>query len=315
MRIAAPFCRRAAVGRLSVRRDRRGDGSFVVSHDDAEFTALVRTVTASIALDAYLRRIAFTTTPAADLPTLQRLVACHAAALPFENLNPLLGLPVDLQPAALERKLVHEGRGGYCFEHNRLLAQALQQIGFDVSGLAARVLWNQPDDAITARGHMLLRVEIDGATWLVDAGFGGLTLTGALQLLPDVEQATPHEPFRLFLAADGDWRMQACVRGAWKTLYRFDLQTQHAVDYEAPNHYMATHPNSHFTKNLIAARAAPERRLALINADFAVHTLHGETQRRTLRSGAEIAEVLEREFLLTLPPHPGLAARLQALIV
>ena len=266
-----------------------------------------------IDLSAYLRRIGFSGTPRADLACLRELAACHAASIPFENLNPLLGLPVDLDPAVIEEKLVRHGRGGYCFEHNRLLAEVLQQLGFEVTALAARVLWNQPEHTITARSHMLLRIDIDATPWLVDVGFGGLTLTGALQLAADVEQATPHEAFRL-VRPDDDWRMQARLRGEWKTLYRFDLQRQHPIDYQAANYYLSTHPSSHFVRNLIAARAAPGRRLALLNAEFAVHSVEGESQWRTLESADEIVEVLEREFLVTLPPHPELAARLAAQI-
>ncbi|HMC14438.1 MAG TPA: arylamine N-acetyltransferase [Albitalea sp.] len=265
-----------------------------------------------IDLTAYLRRIGFMGAARADLECLRGLVGCHVATIPFENLNPLLGLPVDLEPAAIEEKLVRHGRGGYCFEHNLLFAEVLLELGFDVTALAARVVWNQPSDAITARSHMLLRVDIDRKPWLVDVGFGGLTLTGAVQLAADIEQATPHEVFRL-VEVDGDWRMQARLRGEWKTLYCFDLQRQHPIDFQAANYYLSTHPSSRFVRNLIAARAAPGRRLALLNAEFAVHSLDGDTQRRALRSDDEITEVLEREFLLTLPAHPELAARLAAL--
>jgi N-hydroxyarylamine O-acetyltransferase len=107
--------------------------------------------------------------------------------------------------------------------------------------------------------------------------------------------------------------MQARLRGEWKTLYRFDLQRQHPIDYQAANYYLSTHPSSHFVRNLIAARAEPGRRLALLNAELSVHAVDGETQRRSLRSADEIVEVLEREFLLTLPAHPELVARLTAL--
>jgi N-hydroxyarylamine O-acetyltransferase len=265
-----------------------------------------------IDLIAYLRRIGFMGAPRADLACLREIVACHATTIAFENLNPLLGLPVELELAAIEEKMVRHGRGGYCFEHNRLLAEMLLELGFDVTALAARVLWNQPPDAITARSHMLLRVDIDGKPWLVDVGFGGLTLTGALELSADIEQPTPHEVFRL-VEAGGDWRMQARLRGEWKTLYRFDLQRQQPIDYQAANYYLSTHPSSHFVRNLVAARADRGRRLALLNAEFSVHGVDGETQRRLLRGADEIIEVLEREFLLTLPANLELAARLAAL--
>ena len=265
-------------------------------------------------LDAYLHRIGWTGAVAPDLATLQALPAHHAATIAFENLSPFLGLPVDIGVDSVERKLVHEGRGGYCFEHNLLMAQALRRIGFaGVEGLAARVTWNRPDAAVTPQTHMLLRVQADGESWLVDVGFGGLTLTGALRLVPDLEQPTPHETFRL-IQTGLDWWMEAHVGGRWRALYRFDLTPRHAVDYEVANHYVATHPSSHFTFNLIAARALPGRRLALLNADLAVHQSGGATQRRRLETTAEIRETLTRDFALQLPEHPGIDARFGELL-
>src|SRR5688572_28326190 len=118
-------------------------------------------------LDAYLRRVGYDGPLRPTVDVLDALAYRHATTIAFENLDPFAGRPVELSPQALERKLVEEGRGGYCFEHNLLLAQVLQAVGFEVSGLAARVLWTQPEDAITARSHMLLRVELDEGTRLV----------------------------------------------------------------------------------------------------------------------------------------------------
>lgn len=266
----------------------------------------------SIDLNAYLRRIDWQGTPVADLATLRSLAIGHVNALPFENLDPLLGLPVNLDLAALERKLVHDGRGGYCFEQNLLFAAVLRTIGFDVSGLIARVLWHKTDDAITAQTHMLLRVELDGETWLTDVGFGGQVLTGVLRLQPDIEQATGHEPFRLTVH-DGDWRMQSLVRGQWLSLYHFDLRPCPLIDYVVANHYVSTHADSHFVGNLVAARTTHNRRLSMLNREFTIRRLGQEPERRSLRGHAEIRRVLEEEFRLRLPAHADLDRRLDSL--
>ena len=249
---------------------------------------------------AYLRRIGHGAPTAPTLETLASIVRHHAAAIPFENLNPLLGWPVRLDLSSLEEKLVAGGRGGYCFEHNLLLRAVLQAIGFRVTGLAARVLWNQPDDAITARGHMVLRVDLDDGPRIVDVGFGGMTLTGVLRLVPEVEQTTPHERFRL-LERGGTFTQQALVAGAWKTTYRFDLQEQFPIDYEVTNYFLSTHPSSHFVTSLVAARAAAGRRYALRNRQFAIHHLGGDTERRTLDRDDELREVLARDFHIAVP--------------
>ena len=137
-------------------------------------------------------------------------------------------------------------------------------------------------------------------------------VAGALRLVPLVEQASTHEPYRL-LEQGGIWRMQALVRGVWQTLYRFDLQPKDDVDYVVANHYTSTFPESHFLHGLNIARTVPGRRLTLRGRDFAVHTLGGETVRRTLIDTDEILEVLEREFLLRVPQVTHLRARIDAM--
>lgn len=253
----------------------------------------------NVDIDAYFSRTGYTGGRDAVLEHLRTIVVCHAQAIPFENLNPLAQLPVRLDIASLQQKMIHEQRGGYCFEQNLLLRNVLQQLGFSVSGLTARVVWNAPD-AILPRSHMLLRVELDGETHVVDVGFGGLTLTGVLRLAPDVEQATPHEPFRL-LREGNEWAMQSRIREQWRSLYQFDLQPQVPIDYEPVNWYLSTHPQSRFVNNLVAARSTPDRRHALFNTELAVHPLNGETQRRTLQSVDELRRVLSDVFLIRVP--------------
>lgn len=263
-------------------------------------------------LPAYFARIGYRGEIAPTMPVLRALALHHAQAIPFENLDPFLGLPVSLDPADVEDKLVFRRRGGYCFEQNLLLGHVLRQIGFEVVDLAARVLWSQPEDARTARSHMLLAVELGGGRRLVDVGFGGQTLTGVLDLRADTAQATPHGDFRLL--RDGDqWRMQCLVQGQWRTLYRFDFAAQYPVDYEVSNYYLSTHPRSLFTQNLIAARPVPQGRLALQNRDYTLYTKQGETVRRRLQDSAGILRVLAEDFGLDASQLPGLAARLDAL--
>lgn len=252
-------------------------------------------------LDAYFARVGFSGARIPTFETLRALHLAHAQAIAFENLNPLLGWRVALDLPALEQKFVRSGRGGYCFEHNALLAAALRELGFKVTGLAARVLWNAPEDSIRPRSHMLLLIDLDGEQLLADVGFGGLTQTGPLRLVADVEQSTPHEPFRLVKLDDG-FKMQAMIGDAWKTLYRFDLTPQFDVDYEVSNHFMATYPTSHFRSTLIAALPVPGGRYALSNNQLVIHHLGAPSERRVLTSVKEVRDVLESMFGLTLPP-------------
>jgi N-hydroxyarylamine O-acetyltransferase len=252
-------------------------------------------------LDAYFARIGYTGARTPTLDTLAAIHFLHPQAIPFETLDALARKPPALDLPSLERKLVHSQRGGWCFEQNLLLQNVLETLGFRVKGLAARVMYNTPGGTIRPRSHMLLRINDE---YVADVGFGGLTLTGPLRLITGVEQATPHEHFRL-MRQDELFVMEALVQNTWKPLYSFDLQPQHVVDYEVSNWHLATHPQSHFTHNLLVARVTPERRYGLFNKELSIHHLHGESQRITLASDALLQATLEQTFNIRteLPGH------------
>lgn len=251
-------------------------------------------------VSAYLARIGYGGGGQPTLETLRGLVAAHATAIPFENLDVLLGRGVPLEPEALVDKLVRRRRGGYCFEHNRLLCHVLEALGFEVAGLAGRVLWNRPEDEPLPRTHMLLRVVLPEGDFLADVGFGGLTLTGPLRLETGPEQQTPHEPHRL-VAAGSETELQVRLDGGWTRLYRFNLTAQLPVDYEMANWFTATHPQSLFTNHLLGARPEPDRRYALFDRDFTVRHRDGRVERRTLAGAGELGEVLRRHFRVAIP--------------
>ncbi len=160
-------------------------------------------------LDAYLERIGYIGPRTASIETLEAVHALHPAAIAFENLNPLLGWPVALDVESLQGKLVSGGRGGWCFEHNTLFRHALEALGFSVTSLAARVLWNaEPGHPVGPRSHMVLLVDLNGLRYIADVGFGGNVLTTPLRLEPHIAQPTPHEPHRLLpLETASCWKL------------------------------------------------------------------------------------------------------------
>jgi N-hydroxyarylamine O-acetyltransferase len=264
-------------------------------------------------VDAYFERIGHRGKVDASLDTLNAIHRLHPAAIAFENLNPWLGLPVTLDTGTLARKLIYGRRGGYCFEHNLLLAEVLRHLGFAVTPLAARVMWNAPEGSVRPRSHMLLRIELDGESWVADVGFGGQTLTAPLRLHEDAPQTTPHERFRL--RPEGEFHVLEIELGSdWKPLYRFDQQPQEVIDYEVTSWYLCHHPQSMFRQVLVAARAAPDARYALLNNQFTRHGRDGRSETRHLGAGAEVRRTLEQVFGLELPRGAQVDERLQAMV-
>ena len=136
-------------------------------------------VVPDIDLDAYLARIGYHGTLEPDLQTLTALHAAHVTAVPFENLDILLGRTISLDLKAVQTKIVAGRRGGYCFEQNTLFQAVLERIGFRVTPLAARVrgdrLQQRRADAAAAPGGQ--HADVDPRA----AGADGLAVAGELR--------------------------------------------------------------------------------------------------------------------------------------
>jgi N-hydroxyarylamine O-acetyltransferase len=263
-------------------------------------------------LQQYLEHIGFAGKPQRDSATLQHLHALHPLRIPFENLDSWRGHPVQLQPDTVFRKLVLDGRGGYCFEHNQLFRRVLESLGFQVQGLSARVLWMLPPEQILPRTHMALLVESDGERWLADVGFGGMTMTTPLQLDRREAQRGPHEALRL-QQQDALYTVEVELNGSWQPMYRFSLEAWLPADYETSNWYVSTHPQSRFVQQLIASKPGVGCRHALLNRRYSLHRSGQSSQTQELASPAELLELLQQSFGIRHQGLAGLEARINTL--
>jgi N-hydroxyarylamine O-acetyltransferase len=254
-----------------------------------------------IDLDAYFARTGYRGPREPTLETLSAIVNAHVRTIPFENLDVLLGRPIDLDPGAIERKLIHARRGGYCFEQNSLLLYVLGQLGFDAHPLSGRVRYQRPRDFTPARTHLFVRVELD-ESWLVDVGVGGMSLTSALRLAETGPQATPHETRRL-LRENGLIYHQVLFGEDWHDVYELTLEEMPPIDREVANWYTSTHPGSHFKNRLLVARALPDGgRIGILNRELTVRQRDGRAEHRVLGSPDELLAVLDEHFGLTFAP-------------
>ena len=252
-------------------------------------------------LDAYFARIGYDGPRTAELSTLRALHALHPAAIPFEAIDVLLDRGVDLTPEAVDAKLIHGGRGGYCFEQNSLFARVLTALGCQVEGLAARVRWNMPPGApAQPRTHMVNRVEIDGVSWLADVGFGGCVLSAPLLLDSRDAQATRHDHYRLVPILGGVTQEVEREQG-WVPAYDLSMVPCVPRDYEMANWFTSTHPTSHFRSTLLVALTRPEARYGLLHNRLTVRPV-GDEPAREILDAAGIERVLVEVFGLPVEP-------------
>jgi len=252
-------------------------------------------------LAAYFRRIGYTGPLEATAETLQALVGAHNGAIPFENLDPLMGIPVaDLGSAALIDKLVHRRRGGYCFEQNGVMAYVLSELGFGVEHLGGRVVWMNTCGALPAQTHEALSVTVPGVDgpWLVDVGFGGQTLSSPIRLEAGPVQRTRHEPYRLREHGDG-YVLEAEIRGEWQALYTFTTRPQPQIDREVGSWYVSTYPESGFVVGLSVALITDDARWNLRGRNLAIHSA-GNTERIRFATAADVLVALTDRFGIDL---------------
>lgn len=257
-------------------------------------------------LAAYCARIGYRGPREPTLATLRALHALHPAAIPFENLDPLLGRPVALDLASLQAKLVSSRRGGYCFEQNTVFAAALRTLGFSVTTLGARVRWGAaPERPEGALSHMLLAVTLGDATWLADVGFGGYLLAAPVRLAPGLVQATPADPVRVIEATgSAGYILEVELTSGWRSIYRFTLEPQLPQDYEVANWFTSTNPTSLFTGNLLAERLGDGIRYDLFNTRLRERGLDGRVIERCIANAQDLSATLENTFGVT-PPAPA----------
>jgi arylamine N-acetyltransferase len=256
---------------------------------------------------AYLNRIGHVGPVDPTLETLHALVAGHGRTIPFENLDPLLGVPVDdLSAPVLADKLVDRRRGGYCYEHNGLMGYVLEALGYGVERLAGRVVWMAaPDAPLPAMTHNVLSVTVPGedGPFLVDVGFGGQTLTSPIRLVAGPVQQTRHEPYQIVDAgrddSAGELILQAQVRGEWQPLYAFGTRPQPRIDLEVGSWYVSTHPASVFVVGLSAALVTDDARYNLRGRNLAIHRADG-TEKIRLESATEVLDQLGERFGIDL---------------
>ena len=258
-------------------------------------------VSADIDLAAYFERIGYTGPAEPTLETLHALVAAHNRSIPFENLDPLMGIPVaDLGPAALTDKLVGRRRGGYCYEQNGLMGYVLAELGFGVERLAGRVVWMNPNPELPAQTHQVLSVAVPGVDgrFLVDVGFGGQTLTSPIRLEAGPVQRTRHEPYRLREHGEG-YLLEAEIRGDWQPLYMFITRPQPRIDLEVGSWYVSTYPKSVFVVGLTAALVTDDARWNLRGRNLAIHS-GGDTERIRFDTAAQVLDTLTDRFGIDL---------------
>jgi N-hydroxyarylamine O-acetyltransferase len=253
--------------------------------------------------EEYLARIGVSRPACPDLRALRELQLAHLYAVPFENLSIHLGEPIVLDRAALTSKVVQRRRGGFCYELNGAFAALLEELGFRVSLLQARVfsadgLPSPPFD------HLTLRVDL-AEPWLVDVGFGRFA-EQPLRLDSRDDQPDPAGTFRVAESTSGYGDLDVSDDG--RPAYRVDPRPYALADFAPMCWYQQTSPASHFTQSLTCSILTKSGRVTL-SGDRLILTDGDTREERTLTGDAAILDAYRSYFGIDLDRVPRMPAR------
>ncbi|MEN8165074.1 MAG: arylamine N-acetyltransferase, partial [Acidobacteriota bacterium] len=238
-------------------------------------------------IDAYLERIGYEGSHEPTTETLRQLHRAHMLAVPFENLDIPLGNPMRLSLPFLYDKIVRRRRGGFCYELNGLFGWLLEQLGFSVVMVSARVFdGTQPGPEFD---HLVLLVEMED--WhVVDVGFGDSFLE-PLRLDSGDEYELHGSSYRL--TGSGSERIfQRRRQSDWEPQYVFSPVPRQLADFTGMCQYHQTSPESKFTQKTVCSLATEDGRITVSNRRL-ITAAGGRREEREVSDQAEYRTLLQ----------------------
>jgi N-hydroxyarylamine O-acetyltransferase len=232
-----------------------------------------------------------------SVETLRALHIAHTLNVPFENLDVFYRRPILLDGASLYKKIVEKRRGGYCFEMNGIFSLVLQQMGFNVTNLLAKVTIDGLH--YTTKTHQAILVEIDGVQWLADVGFGNEGIISPLILKENREQKQFAHAYRLTTHPALGYVLEKKDEAGYHPLYAFTLDACSPEDFLMSNHFTSTFPESFFLTMRMCTMPTKEGRITLTDSRFKV-VAHNNVSELPIANEDEFKAVLKEHFGLDL---------------
>ena len=229
----------------------------------------MRTIDTQQIVESYLQALNIDS----DITTLEdisKLAEAHVKAYSFGNPKILLdeSVPIDLE--GIYNNLVVKGRGGYCFEHNKLMYETLKAKGFEVTEHLARVVNNEAPRAPLT--HRVTLLYYQGDKYLVDVGVGfrspsvvvkfGETDTPAISHLGIEYKVLPVN------ADKGVYTMQLTEKGKPFNATQFNLIENIEADFQMGNFYSYMNPEGLWRNNLVVSCYSEKSINSLRNSDY-----------------------------------------------
>lgn len=224
-----------------------------------------------------------------SLELVQTLQTQHLQNFTFNNMAVLLKQPISLNITQIINKIVVDNLGGYCFEHNKLMHDVLESLGFTVRILIAKVINNQDID--TPRTHRITLLIFNNEKYLIDVGFG----SSCPQTPIKIDSIDNQGNYRIMKNKNDDYQLEVVRKKGNFSLYTFNLANYTHADCIMGNYYSSNHPDAVFVNNLLVSLIKPDITLSLRNTTYQKIS-KDNTETVSINNDTQLCSIINTDF-------------------
>ena len=228
-----------------------------------------------------------------SLEDITYLIQQHEKTFAFASLKVLLKEEISLDLVSIYESLVVKKRGGYCFEQNKLIYEALKYLGFDVQFFLARVVNNLEVDV--PQTHRFTMLNYDNERYLIDVGIGFRSPNVPIKFNEKATYSHLGLSYKILLNEDGTYNLLVDEHGQWFKATKFDLQPCNEADCEMGHFYSHQHPCAVFVNNLVISRIEQHCIYSLRNKDY-IKIYENEFVKIPIENEEQFFHIIKEDF-------------------
>lgn len=201
-----------------------------------------------------------------ELSDITKLIKAHLRTFAFSSLKVLLKEEISLDTNSIYENIVLKKKGGYCFEHNKLMFEVLKELGFDVKYYLARIVNNTEN--MVPQTHRFTVLDYKNERYLIDVGIGFRSPSVPIKFGKEATLSHQGVEYKIKEFEDNTFAMQLIEKGKPFIVTKFDLNKCYESDFEMGHFYSHKNPKAVFVKNLVSSLIIDDVIYSLVNDKY-----------------------------------------------
>lgn len=243
-------------------------------------------------VNKYLKTLGFHK-PIQNLEDITKLIQSHLSTFSFSSGKVLLKNKISLELSDIYETIVKQKRGGYCFEHNKLLYEVLKELGFDVEFFLARVINNTNHEV--PQTHRFTMLNFKDEKYIIDVGVGFHSPSIPVKFGNKISKAHLNIGYTVETYEDNTLGMVKIENNEPYRVTQFDMNPCYETDFEMGHFYSHKHPSGIFVNNLVVSLIHENEIRSLRNGNYFKIFEHS-VEEIPIRNVKELKSVLQNDL-------------------